>query len=181
MNLQIFMNINSQLAEALRRNNIEQSDYMPAYGGESVGLDLWNASSESLVVQPISTSSYVHDANWFDLPLDVRFNKSKTLIPTGLRLALPLGTVAIVKERGSVSKTPLIARAGVIDPGYTNEIWVNCVNVSSHPFTIHPYEKLPFQIVVTPALNNFNAVAEEDFISITQDALRQHGQIGSSD
>ena len=44
-----------------------------------------------------------------------------------------------------ITKTPLKVRAGVIDRGYTGEIFVNAVNVSQNEFTLQQHQKLPFQ------------------------------------
>jgi dUTPase len=107
------------------------------------------------------------------------------LIPTGIRVALKNENyVAVIEERGSVVKgTPMILRAGVVDYGYSGEIFVavDCFT----DVTINPGEKLPFQLMIhylgdvpteeTDSLHEYMARANE----IESD--RNSGCIGSSD
>ena len=150
------------LKEALRVNEV--ASYAPAYGGESAGLDLYN-SGESIILNPVSDFSY----------------QNKILIPTGLRIIVPEGYVALIQERGSITKTPLKVRAGVIDRGYTGEIFVNAVNVSQDKFTLQQHQKLPFQIVVVKCDNHFQEIQEEEYLNLTSSHLRKDGIVGSSD
>ena len=103
------------------------------------------------------------------------------MIPTGVFLALPEGTVSFVKERGSITKTGLIVRAGVIDPGYTGEIFVNLVNIGSRKVTIPHAAKLPAQIVTVPCFNRYEVVGTQEYLDITQNSRRERGSLGSSD
>ena len=150
------------LKEALRVNEVDS--YAPAYGGESAGLDLYN-SGKSIILNPVSDFSY----------------QNKILIPTGLRIIVPEGYVALIQERGSITKTPLKVRAGVIDRGYTGEIFVNAVNVSQDKFTLQQHQKLPFQIVVVKCDNHFQEIQEEEYLNLTSSHLRKDGIVGSSD
>ena len=150
------------LKEALRVNEVDS--YAPAYGGESAGLDLYN-SGESIILNPVSDFSY----------------QNKILIPTGLRIIVPEGYVALIQERGSITKTPLKVRAGVIDRGYTGEIFVNAVNVSQNEFTLQQHQKLPFQLVVVKCDNHFQEIKEEEYLNLTSSHLRKDGIVGSSD
>jgi len=143
------------------------TDYKPAYGGESVGLDLYYAGNTTLT-------------------LEGRYNKTdnrndKVLIPTGVHIALPLGYVALVKDRGSISKTNVVRRAGVVDPGYTGEIFVNLAVLNGEKCTINPGDKLPVQLVVVKAETNYEVVSEEEYSQITDKAQRGAGRVGSSD
>ena len=141
---------------------VPEASYIPAYGGESAGLDLYNCGQE-VVVKPTS------------------MQMKRILIPTGVRIDVPRGYVALIQERGSVTKTPLKVRAGVIDSGYTGEIFVNCINTSKHNYTIDSKSKLPFQVVVVKCDNDFQVVSEEECLDLTSTAQRQEGQVGSSD
>lgn len=145
---------NDKLVSLLKEKDIELKDYRPAYGGESVGLDLYYAGDEKL---SISTG--------------------KELIPTGVHLALPKGYVAFIKERGSIVKTLNIKRAGVIDPGYTGEVFVNLIGTND----FDPGDKLPVQIVVVKAETEFKPVTKEDFDELVKNSLRGEGKTGSSD
>ncbi len=150
------------LKKVLKDNNIEE--YCPAYGGESVGLDLYNVGDE-ITITPICESESI----------------PRTLIPTGLWIDVPLRFVALIQERGSITKTPLKVRAGVIDRGYTGEIFVNAVNVSQNEFTLQQHQKLPFQLVVVKCDNHFQEIKEEEYLNLTSSHLRKDGIVGSSD
>jgi dUTP pyrophosphatase len=150
------------LLKVLKDNDVK--DYCPAYNGESVGLDLYNAGDEITIPSIIESKS---------IP--------RTLIPTGLFIDVPLGYVALIQERGSITKTSLKVRAGVIDPGYTGEIFVNLVNLSNESKKINQGSKLPVQIVVVKCDNKFKVIEEEEYLRLTNEKLRKCGKVGSSD
>ena len=77
---------NDNLKDVLDDNDVEE--YVPAYGGESAGLDLYNAGDD-VTIMPSSS------------------NKKGGMISTGLHVFTPRGYVTLVKERGSITKTPL--------------------------------------------------------------------------
>ena len=158
--------LNEKLKDILIKNDIDpQSGYTPAYGGESAGLDLYN-TGDDVVVPPVGEeSSY----------------KNKILIPTGIQMSVPKGYVALIQERGSVTKTPLKVRAGVIDSGYTGEVFVNCINTDTKEFILNKENKLPFQIIVVKCDNEYNVVSQDEYAEITNSSLRKEGQVGSSD
>lgn len=158
------------LLNTLKIQNIDVQDYVPAYNGESAGLDLFNVSSQDITIYPSSFKSVTN------IDIDQR-----TLIPTGLRIHVPKGYVALVQERGSITKTPLKVRAGVIDCGFTGEIFVNCVNTGSEAYTIKNNSKLPFQIVVVKCDNHFNVISEKEYLNLSNSSIRKEGQVGSSD
>jgi dUTP pyrophosphatase len=151
----------NKLKNILNEKNIQ--NYVPAYAGESVGLDLYSTQK----VQ-------------FDPATSLLGDKGST-IPTGLHIALPKSYAGLILERGSITKTPLKVRAGVVDPGYTGEIFVNAVNVSDTSYLIKEGEKLPFQLIVVKCDNDFKVIEEEEYLEITKSSLRQNGQVGSSD
>jgi dUTPase len=152
--------LSKELVDILAKQDIKPEDYKPAYGGESVGLDLYYTGKETLFVN----ERIIHGLE-------------KPLIPTGVRMALPRGYVCFVCDRGSISKTGLVRRAGVIDPGYTGEVFVNLFGQG----TINPGDKLPVQLVVIKAETNYNTVSLEDFEKLTADSQRGDGKTGSSD
>lgn len=153
------------LLSTLAQNGVVPETYGPAYGGESAGLDLYYTGNHPL---------YINDSS--ALPLD------RVLIPTGLHIALPKDRVALIQERSSITKTPLKLRAGVIDAGYTGEIFANCVNVSRGTWIIQPNEKLPFQLLVVPVFNQYNPIVDETtWNEFVKDAARREGALGSSD
>jgi len=160
--IKIFCNEN--LKSVLKDNNVE--NYTPAYDGESAGIDLYNCGDD-VIIKPIK-----------------EFNGEKssyTLINTGIHLLVPKGYVALVKERGSIVKNTLKARAGVIDSGYTGEVFVNLVNLSNEDKIINQGEKLPVQIVVVKCDNHFTIIDEEEYLKLSGRSLRKQGKVGSSD
>lgn len=163
----------NSLKKVLASNNVNVKDYTPAYNGESAGLDLYNCGKTINVVP----GSYKNAT----LTSHYEKHKFKTLIPTGIKIDVPSGYVALVKERGSITKTPLKARAGVIDSGYTGEVFINCVNIGNQDYIIESGSKLPFQIVVIKCDNQFNIIGEKEYLRITDDAKRKDGSVGSSD
>jgi dUTP pyrophosphatase len=163
--------VNKKLEEVLNNLEIDLKEYVPAYGGESAGLDLYSASEKDIIIYPSTYES-----------ISVTDKKIlSSLIPTGLKINVPKGYVALIQERGSVTKTSLKVRAGVIDSGYTGEVFVNCVNIGSKIHKISKGTKLPFQIVVVKCDNQFNVISEEEYLDLTCDSNRKEGQVGSSD
>jgi len=160
--------INICLMESLRNslkvNNIDVKDYVPAYNGESAGLDLFNSDDRVTI-----------------LPQSVVHKNNKLLIGTGLKLQVPRGYVALIQERGSITKTPLKVRAGVIDSGYTGEVFVNLINTGSEEYTLDSNIKLPVQVIVVKCDNEFVVVSEDEYVDITLSSKRKSGKVGSSD
>jgi dUTP pyrophosphatase len=157
INIPIFLN--NELIKTLQHNNIQAEDYKPAYDGESVALDLYTTSEESIIIPA---------------------NKS-ILIPTGLHIALPRDYAAVIMERGSIIKTPLIRRAGVIDPGFTNQIFVSLLNTSNNDWIINARSKLPVQLLVYKITTSFIQLSRTAYEEITSDTNRGVGMVGSSD
>lgn len=152
------------LVFTLNVNKVDVNSYTPAYNGESAGLDLYNAGDRITI-----------------LPQTVLPKSHKTLIGTGLKMKVPKGYVALIQERGSITKTPLKVRAGVIDSGYTGEVFVNLINTGSEEYTLDANIKLPVQVVVVKCDNEFNVVSEEEYLDITLSSQRKSGKVGSSD
>ena len=115
------------------------------------------------------------------LPQSVVPKNNKILIGTGLKMKVPKGYVALVQERGSITKTPLKVRAGVIDSGYTGEVFVNLINTGSEEYTLDSNVKLPVQVVVVKCDNEFEIVSEEEYLNLSRNSSRKDGKVGSSD
>ncbi len=161
--------ITQELVDILKSYSVDPQDYKPAYGGESAGLDLYNVGPDIQIPSNLGGSNISDDDIW------------KTFIPTGVKIALPRNSVALLQERGSITKTPFILRAGVIDPGYTGEIFVNMVNISPTHMLIKSGDKLPVQLVVTPFFSGFELINGETYSQMTQSAYRNNASLGSSD
>lgn len=152
------------------------------YGGESAGLDLYNAGPD-LVIPPANHQLHIADVygSFNEIPSELSKQIFGKLIPTGIKVVIPDGMVGLIFERGSVTKTPLKVRAGVIDSGYCGEIFINSLNLSSHPITIASGAKTAFQLIAVPIDNWFSSVSEEEYAEVTLTAKRQAGKIGSTD
>jgi dUTP pyrophosphatase len=75
----------------------------------------------------------------------------RALVPTGVALALPPGTVGLVHPRSGLAARHGVTVAnapGTVDSGYRGEILVNLVNLDpSEPFTVRPGDRVA-QLVV---------------------------------
>jgi len=165
--MHISISLNDELIKALKLDGINDlKKYQPAYGGESVGLDLYYAGKEPLHI---------------DGPHIVSDNGEikKCLVPTGLKIMLPKNYAGLILDRGSISKTNLIRRAGVIDPGYTGEIFVNFLSVGG--WVIKPYQKLPVQLVVIEANTLYKYVDQSSYQTLSEDSKRKDNKIGSTE
>lgn len=151
---------NEKLSKTLESNNVK--DYVPAYEGESAGLDLYNSGEDTTIMPSLS-------------------NIKGAMISTGLHVFTPKGYVTLIKERGSITKTPLKYRAGVVDEGYTGEIFVNLVNISNEEYTIKKSQKLPVQIIVVKCDNQYSEIDKEEYLNLSQLSQRKSGKVGSSD
>lgn len=160
--MDVKMLLSDKLKEVLKKNGVEK--YQPAYDGEACGLDLYYTGETTLLCP---------------------YNMDK-LLPTGLRVIIPDGYVGLIMERGSITKVPMIQRAGVIDK-YTGEVFVNYVNLDNtncyNTSRVQLYEgaKLNSQLLVIPVLNKFTEVGEEEFKKLAETIKRGEGKTGSSD
>jgi len=161
----IKLGITDMCAQVLHAYGIKPETYGPAYDGESVGLDLYNCGPEVTI--------YGRN-KW------VAFDEKGVLIPTGIKIALPPNTVALLKERGSITKSGLFVRAGVIDPGYTDEVFVNLVNLGEKDTTVPTGARLPIQMIVMSCYTRFSVVSSLEYLEETKNAKRMTGKIDSS-
>jgi len=162
----INISLTERAAEVLHAMGITPETYGPAYNGESVGLDLYNCGDEKII--PGRTKWSV-------------FGEPSVMISTGVRINVPAGHVALIKERSSILKTGLVTRAGVIDPGYTGEIFVNLINVGERETVVQSGAPLPVQLVVVPCRTEFKVISNLEFLEETNEHQRQVGSLGSSE
>lgn len=89
----------------------------------------------------------------------------RRLIPTGIAISIPDGTVAIVCARSGLSYKKGINAAngiGVIDSDYRGEIFFSAANISSEPYTVEPGERVA-QLMLMPYLRmDFNVTDDLD-------------------
>jgi len=76
----------------------------------------------------------------------------RVLIPTGVRLELPEGVMAVVHPRsGMAYRCGLVAVTGIIDTGYRGEIMVNMLNLGERVQYIEPGDRIA-QLVFQPVI-----------------------------
>lgn len=103
----------------------------------------------------------------------------RSLIPTGLRINLPAGTVGYVCPRsGMAAKNGItvLNAPGVIDPGYTGEIFVNIINHGACPYKIHSGDKIAQLIIHQTVDVDWQHVTE---FEETQRGNHSHGSTGA--
>lgn len=104
---------------------------LPAYAtGQSAGLDLLAAVAEPVELAPLA----------------------RTLVPSGIALALPAGYEAQVRPRSGLALKQgitVLNAPGTIDADYRGEVGVLLVNLSDAPATIERGQRIA-QLVIAP-------------------------------
>jgi len=96
----------------------------------AAGMDLYAELDEELILQP----------------------GMRSLVPTGIAIALPEGYEAQIRPRSGLALKhgiSLVNAPGTIDPDYRGEIGVIVINHGSVPFTVKSGERIA-QIVFAP-------------------------------
>ena len=104
------------------------------------------------------------------------------ILPTGVKLEIPPGYVAMMCNRSSVAaKSSLLFGAHIIDPGYKGEVFVDLHNTGLTEVEITPGDKIA-QILLIPICTPYiRSVPEEDLynlVIITDE--RGEGTLGST-
>ncbi|MCF1712719.1 dUTP diphosphatase [Corynebacterium argentoratense] len=103
----------------------------------------------------------------------------RALIPTGLHIGLPAGTVGYVCPRSGLAVThgiTVLNAPGVIDPEYTGEVLVNLVNFGPDSYTIHPGDRIAQLIIHNTVDVDCQHVAE---FESTERGAHGHGSTGA--
>ena len=124
---------------------VNHSPYpLPAYATPlSAGLDLKAFLEAPLTLKPLE----------------------RTLVPTGLYIALPAGYEAQVRPRSGLALRhgiTVLNTPGTIDADYRGEIKVILVNLSSEPFEIVPGERIAQLVVARHEQVEWEAVSDLD-------------------
>lgn len=101
----------------------------------------------------------------------------RTLIPTGLQIALPEGFEAQLRPRSGLSikkGISLVNCVGTIDSDYRGEICIPVINLSKETYEIKPNERIA-QMVVAPYVS---VVWEE--VEELSETVRGEGGFGST-
>ncbi|MBR1509883.1 MAG: dUTP diphosphatase [Bacteroidales bacterium] len=109
---------------------VNHSQYpCPAYATpQSAGVDLKADIQEPIVLNPLQ----------------------RTLVPTGLYIALPQGYEAQVRPRSGLALKhgiTVLNSPGTIDADYRGQLQVILVNLSDTPFTIAPGERIAQMVI----------------------------------
>lgn len=122
---------------------------------ESAGMDVRAAITEPLILQP----------------------GERTLIPTGLKIALPPGTEAQIRPRSGLAfrhGITMLNAPGTIDSDYRGEVKVLAVNHGSEPFTVERGDRIA-QMVIAPVFR-----AAINTVESLEDTERGEGGFGST-
>ena len=65
-----------------------------------------------------------------------------TLVPTGISLSAPQGYYYTIEGRSSLWSKGIAPNRGIIDTGYTGEIWVSLVNWNDSPYFIRGGDRI---------------------------------------
>ncbi len=116
----------------------------PAYATpQSAGVDLKANLETSVTLQPLQ----------------------RTLVPTGLFIALPAGFEAQVRPRSGLAAKhgiTVLNTPGTIDADYRGEIKVILVNLSQEPFEIVPGERIAQMVIARHEQVEWEEVEELD-------------------
>lgn len=142
----------------MKVNVINKSSYdTPFYATEkSAGMDLKANIDEPITLGPLE----------------------RTMIPTGLYIALPDGTEAQVRPRSGLAAKygiSVLNAPGTVDADYRGEVKVILVNLSNEPFVINPGERIAQMVVAKYEKVDWNVVDSLD------DTERGSGGFGSTD
>jgi dUTP pyrophosphatase len=89
----------------------------------SAGMDLHAALEQPITLQP----------------------RARAMVPTGLRMAIPIGFEGQVRPRSGLAAKhgiTVLNTPGTIDSDYRGELAVCLVNLGTEPFTINPRERI---------------------------------------
>ncbi|MCX6012510.1 MAG: dUTP diphosphatase [Chloroflexi bacterium] len=104
----------------------------------SAGFDLY--SSENMVVPPSRIAQ--------DGLVDI----GRALVPTGIKIELPPGTVGRIASRSGLSiNSNIETGAGWVDSDYRGELKIELKNLSSKPYTIKCGDRIAQLVILTLA------------------------------
>ena len=117
---------------------------LPAYATlQSAGMDLRANLSEPIVLKPMQ----------------------RTLVPTGLYMALPAGTEAQIRPRSGLALKhgiTVLNSPGTIDADYRGELMVLLINFSDTDFVINDGERIAQMVIAQHLQASFIEVSELD-------------------
>jgi dUTP pyrophosphatase len=95
-------------------------------------------------------------------------------VPTGIRVAIPAGSVGLIWDKSGISLKGVHRLAGVVDAGYRGEVQVVMINLGEEPFAVKKGMKIA-QMLIQP-------VAEVRIVEseTLDDTSRGEGGFGST-
>jgi dUTP pyrophosphatase len=105
----------------------------------------------------------------------------RKLIPTGLRIEVPLGYEAQVRPRSGLALKhglTCLNSPGTIDSDYRGEVGVLLVNLSNEPILIEPGMRIAQLVFAAHALVEWRPVAEADALAETTRGAGGFGHTG---
>lgn len=115
----------------------EDEANLPAYASkEAAGADLKAAILESIVIAP----------------------GERALIPTGIKVAIPVGYEIQIRPRSGLALKhgiTVLNTPGTIDSDYRGEICVILLNTSKETFTVSPGMRIAQAVVAKVTIGNF--------------------------
>ena len=141
----------------MKVNIINRSKHVtPTYQtAGSAGMDLRADIDEPIVLLPLERS----------------------VVKTGLFIALPVGFEAQVRPRSGLAAkfgVTVLNTPGTIDADYRGEIGVILVNISNQPFTVQDGDRIA-QLVIAE-----HAIVEWNEVTVLEDTSRGAGGFGST-
>lgn len=134
----------------------EGSQQLPSYATQqSAGMDLRANINEPITLKPLE----------------------RRLIPTGLKIALPVGYEAQIRPRSGLAiknGITVLNSPGTIDADYRGEVCVILINLSNENFTINPSERIAQMVVAKYEQVEFQTVENLD------ETERAEGGLGHS-
>jgi dUTP pyrophosphatase len=131
---------------------------LPAYAtADAAGLDLRAALVESVELKP----------------------GARTLVPTGIAIALPNGYEAQIRPRSGLAMRhglTLLNTPGTVDADYRGEVMVLLINLGEEPFVIERGARIA-QMVVAPVTRV--ELVEADNLEATARGAGGHGSTGT--
>jgi dUTP diphosphatase len=103
---------------------------------------------------------------------------ARTLIPTGIAIALPMGFEAQIRPRSGLALTQgltLVNSPGTIDADYRGEIRVIAINLGGEPIVIEPGQRIAQMVVQRVVRAEWQEVPE------LPASARQEGGFGHTD
>ena len=136
---------------------VNRSPYpCPSYAtAQSAGMDLKANLKEPVVLQPLQ----------------------RTLVPTGLYIALPEGYEAQVRPRSGLAikhGITVLNTPGTVDADYRGEVCVILVNLSQEPFEIVPGERIAQMVIAR------HEQVEWEQVEVLDETSRGAGGFGST-